>query len=81
MTLDAQALARFAATTLEEIEQDPDVPADAELLDAVLVIELRATTPDEDTISMTHAFTMSERNVASVGLLMRGLVASLRPDA
>lgn len=80
MTLDAQALAEFAATTLEDLEQDDEVPDDAELVDAQLVIELTGTDADGDRISMVHGYTMSQRNVAGVGLLLRGLVAALRPD-
>ena len=76
MALDSQALAVFAAETLADLEAD-DLPADAELVDAALIVELRATDADGDEISMVHAFVMSKRNVALLGLLVRGEEAAL----
>lgn len=80
MTLDTLTLAKFAATTLEDLEHDQDVPDDAELVDAHLIVELAGTDEDGDRISMVQGFTMSQRNVVGIGLMMRGLTASLNPD-
>lgn len=80
MSLDAQELAQFAARILEELEADPEVPDDAELLDAALVIELRSINADGEPVSMVHSYTISERNVVAVGLLARALAAGLTPD-
>jgi hypothetical protein len=78
MALDVQALAHFAARTLEDIERDDDLPTDAELVDAVLIVEVHGTDEEQEAVSMVQGFTMSERNVVGVGLMVRGLVAATR---
>jgi hypothetical protein len=80
VSLDAQALGEFAARTLEQLEADDDVPPDAHLVDAALIVEVTGTDDDGDPISIVHGFTMSERNVAAIGLLIRGLRAAVAPD-
>lgn len=78
MALDAQALAKFAADTLEDLEGDNDLPIDPTLADAHLVVEIRGSDADGDPISQVHGFTMSTSNVAGIGLLVRALMASLQ---
>lgn len=78
MTLDAQALATFAAETLEELEDDSELPTDPTLVDAHLIVEVIGTDDDGDPVSQVHGFTMSGRNVAGIGLLTRSLTAALR---
>lgn len=80
MALDAHQLAQFAATTLEQLERDEHLPSDAELGDAQLIIEVTGTDQDGDPISMVQGFTMSGRNIAGIGLLMRALTAALAPN-
>lgn len=77
MALDAQALAKFAADTLEDLEADDDVPTNPTLADAHLIVEIRGSDHDGDPISQVHGFTMSGGNVAGIGLLVRALMASL----
>jgi hypothetical protein len=79
MPLDSTDLAKFAAETLAELDDD-DLPADAMLVDAALIVELKATDPDGEELSMVHAFVMSKRNVCLLGLLVRGEHAALGDD-
>lgn len=78
MMLDAQDLAEFAAKTLEELEGDAFLPDGARLSDAHLVVEVSGVDEDGDTVSWVQGFTMSGRNVAGVGLLVRSLAAALQ---
>lgn len=77
---NGNALAEFAARTLDELDQDRDLPAGARLEDAILVLEVMATNDDGEPVSMVHGYVMSRRNVVGVGLAMRGLVALTMPD-
>ena len=78
---NAQALAEFVARTLDELDEDDELPPDAEVLDAVLIVEVGARDPEDgEPISMVQGFTMSERNVVGVGLMARGLAAYLQGD-
>lgn len=78
--LDVTALAEFAAHIVDQLEADDEVPADATLTDAHIIVEVRGTSPDGDPTSMVQGFTMSERNVVGVGLTVRSLAAHLRHD-
>lgn len=79
VSIDPTELAKFAADTLDELERDEDLDDMAELIDAVLVVEVQMTT-DEGVSSHVHAYTLGGRNTAGVGILYRGLRAMTEPD-
>lgn len=80
VSIDPTELARFVADTLDELERDEDLDDTAELIDAVLVVEVQMTTDDGEESSHVYAYTLGGRNTAGVGILYRGLRAMTDPD-
>lgn len=75
MTLDPGPLAEHAAFVIDEVIGD--FGEDVELTDAVITVEIR---DHEDETSTVVAYSMSKRNVTTVGILARGLWAAINPD-
>jgi hypothetical protein len=78
MPLDPAPLARHVAEFIDDLEQE--YGEDAELLDAVVCVEVASTDEDGDTISTVEARSVSGRNTVAVGILTRSLDAACQTD-
>ena len=80
MALDPGPLAEHAAHVIDEIEKE--FGAEAELLDAVITVEVQTWEDGEDgePSSTVEVFHMGKRNTTAIGILTRGLAACLSPD-
>jgi hypothetical protein len=78
--MDPRPLAEHAAYVIDEVERD--YGADTEMLDAVVVVEIRSWPDGEDAdpTSTVEVFALGRRNTTAIGILTRGLDALLQPD-
>lgn len=80
VSIDPTELAKFAADTLDYLEKDEDLDDTAELLDAVIVIEVQTTNGNGEPVSHIHTYSLEGRNTVAVGILYRGLKSIAEPD-
>lgn len=78
MSIDPAPLAKLAASLIDELEEE--YGEDAELVDAVILVEVSHRDEDDDAASTVRGLGLSGRNTAAAGVLVRGLRAVLLPE-
>ncbi len=78
MAVDTAPLLRKVAELADDLERN--YGSDVELVDGVILVELRGTDSDGDPISTVEARIVSNRNTVGIGITTRGLVAMSIPD-
>lgn len=78
MPLDPSELGQLVAEFMDELEDE--YGPDAELVDAVIAVEVSHIDEDDDYCSTVDTRSLSRRNVCAIGITTRALQAMVDPD-
>lgn len=79
--IDPAPLGALVAHIMDELETDFPKDTKPQLVDALLVVEVRFTDSDGDDCSSVGSWTISQRNVVGIGLAQRSLHHMLGGEA